>query len=122
MPIKMVLPALVELLPLKEDYEENEPVWGMIVRLCKLSLPIPPLVIPSFLALTTLSHQDSASEPTILSLTPQLLPILNQVLSPPDEQLSDATRSQLVEMVKYVHGKYPSEVKKYERLTEVARS
>ncbi len=49
MPIKMVLPALVELLPLKEDYEENEPVWGMIVRLCKLSLPLPPLVIPSFL-------------------------------------------------------------------------
>jgi len=77
--------------------------------------------LPSF-ALTTLSHQDSASEPTILSLTPQLLHTLNQVLSPPDEQLSDATRSQLVEMVKYVHGKYPQEVKKYERLDEVALS
>ena len=36
-PIKMVLPALVELLPLKEDYEENEPVWGMIVQLCMCS-------------------------------------------------------------------------------------
>lgn len=34
-PIKMVLPALVELLPLKEDWEENEPVWGMIVQLCE---------------------------------------------------------------------------------------
>lgn len=35
-PVKMVLPALVDLLPLKEDYEENEAVWGMVVQLCKL--------------------------------------------------------------------------------------
>ena len=37
-PIQAVLPALVELLPLKEDFEENEPVWNMIVHLCKSSL------------------------------------------------------------------------------------
>lgn len=87
---------------------------------------VPPAFIlpsspPPFPALTTPST-DSASEPTILSLTPQLLPILNHVLSPPDEQLGDTTRSQLVEMVKYVHGKYPQEVRKYERLAQVARS
>ena len=35
-PIDAVLPALVELLPLKEDFEENEPVFKMIVQLCKL--------------------------------------------------------------------------------------
>lgn len=35
-PIDAVLPALIELLPLKEDFEENEPVYNMIVHLCKL--------------------------------------------------------------------------------------
>jgi hypothetical protein len=37
-PVAEVLPALVSsgVLPLKEDYEENEPVWRMIVQMCKL--------------------------------------------------------------------------------------
>jgi importin-4 len=35
MPIAEVLPRLVELLPLREDYEENKPIFGMIVKLCK---------------------------------------------------------------------------------------
>ena len=43
-PITAVLPALVKLLPLKEDFEENEPVYNMIVNLCmfliSVSLPI----------------------------------------------------------------------------------
>ena len=34
-PITQVLPALVEILPLKNDFEENEPVYEMIVSLCK---------------------------------------------------------------------------------------
>ena len=39
-PVVDVLPALIssEVLPLKEDYQENEPVWKMIVLMCKLSL------------------------------------------------------------------------------------
>ena len=45
MPLEMVLPALVDILPLKEDYEENEAVWGCLVGLCEfspcLSLPSP---------------------------------------------------------------------------------
>lgn len=35
-PIAAVLPALVDILPLKEDFEENEPLYKMIVELCKL--------------------------------------------------------------------------------------
>jgi hypothetical protein len=35
LPIAEVLPRLVQLLPLREDYEENKPVFGMIVKLCK---------------------------------------------------------------------------------------
>jgi importin-4 len=34
-PIDNVLPPLVELLPLKEDFEENDPIYKMIINLCK---------------------------------------------------------------------------------------
>ena len=37
MPVPQVLPALIDILPLKEDFEENEPVYNMIVQLCKLN-------------------------------------------------------------------------------------
>jgi hypothetical protein len=36
-PIGEVLPRLVQLLPLREDYEENKPIYGMLVKLCKYS-------------------------------------------------------------------------------------
>jgi len=36
-PLDEVLPALAGLLPLKEDYEENEPIYKMLVQLCSLS-------------------------------------------------------------------------------------
>ena len=40
-PIDDVIPVLVELLPLQEDWDENEAVWGMIIKLCNLaSLPV----------------------------------------------------------------------------------
>ena len=34
-PVPQVLPALIDILPLKEDFEENEPVFEMIIQLCK---------------------------------------------------------------------------------------
>lgn len=34
-PIAQVLPALIDILPLSEDFEENEPIYDMIVKLCK---------------------------------------------------------------------------------------
>ena len=33
-PIAQVLPALIDILPLREDFEENEPIYDMIVKLC----------------------------------------------------------------------------------------
>ncbi len=36
-PLGEVLPALVGLLPLKEDYDENSPVYECILKLCKCS-------------------------------------------------------------------------------------
>lgn len=34
-PLSEVIPALIELLPLREDFEENEAVWPMIIKLCE---------------------------------------------------------------------------------------
>ena len=84
-PVEEVLPALVNsgVLPLKEDYQENEPVWKMIVQLYR--------------------DQDA----TVQRLTPQLAPIMMSVLGEPDEQLTDEVReevSQLVEHLKKTHG------------------
>ncbi|KAF2713475.1 ARM repeat-containing protein [Pleomassaria siparia CBS 279.74] len=77
-PISEVLPRLVQLLPLREDYEENKPIFRMIVQLYQ------------------------ANEPTIVQLTPQLMKVLEAVLSPPEEQLEEETRSQLTELVTYL--------------------
>ncbi|KAL8650442.1 MAG: hypothetical protein Q9210_003821 [Variospora velana] len=94
-PLGAVVPALVGVLPLKEDYQENEPVWSCVV------------------------HLYSAGEPTILGLTPQLLPILEQVLGEPEEQLNEKTREQVLEMVRFIHGKQPLMVRKYPGLVAV---
>jgi hypothetical protein len=77
-PIGEVLPRLVQLLPLREDYEENTPIYGMLVKLYQ------------------------AQEPTVQQLTSQLMPVFEKVLSPPEEQLQGETRSQLIELVKYL--------------------
>ena len=124
-PINLVIPALIKLLPLKEDYQENEPVWAMMVQLCKDFPPISPLSYYLLLLaenITDKSHLiDSANEPIIVSLTPQLLPILSSILSPPEEQLNDKTRDQVIQMVKYIFAedKFRDDFGKYEQLIEV---
>lgn len=40
-PVKEVLPALVSVLPLKNDYEENEPLYRMICQMCMCFLLFP---------------------------------------------------------------------------------
>ncbi|KAF1813413.1 ARM repeat-containing protein [Eremomyces bilateralis CBS 781.70] len=78
LPLKDVLPVLVDLLPLREDYEENTPVYKTIVGLYKT--------------------QNEA----MLALTEQMKPALEKVLSPPEEQLNDETRGQLNELVQFL--------------------
>jgi hypothetical protein len=77
-PISEVLPRLVQLLPLREDYEENKPIFGMIVKLYQ------------------------ANEPTVQQLTPTLMAVIEKVLGPPEDQLEEETRAQLLELVKYL--------------------
>ena len=67
-PIPDVLPALVGLLPLKDDFEENAPVYQCIFKLYE------------------------QGEPTVQTLTPSLIPVFQSVLTPPADQLDDETR------------------------------
>ena len=97
-PLDEVLPALVGLLPLKTDYEENAPVWSMVVGMYK------------------------GGNTTIHQLTPQIVPVLEKVLGPPDEQLEEKTRTELVQLVGYLHSKQPALLKGHELLEEIATS
>ena len=62
---------------------------------------------------------DSQNNQTIIPLTPQLLPIIAEVMavpSGPDQQINDETRGKLTELVRYVATKSSGEVRKYEVL------
>ncbi|KAL6714314.1 hypothetical protein ACLMJK_007737 [Lecanora helva] len=94
MPVAQVLPALIDILPLKGDFEENEPVYRMIVQLY------------------------SESDQTIIPLTPRILPIIAEVMAsrPDEKQIDEDTREKLIQLVKFIAGKNPGEVRKYEGL------
>lgn len=78
---------------MKNDFDENVPVYDMIVSL----------------------YQES--NPTMISSTSTLLPILAEVMAPlPSGQLKDATREKLTELVEFLATKQPTEVRKYEVL------
>jgi len=79
-PIQEVLPALVNsgVLPLTEDFQENGPVWMMIVRLYQ------------------------QEDPTIQALTPKLAPIMVSVLGEPDTQLTKDVRQQVQALVDHL--------------------
>lgn len=77
-PLAEVLPVLIQLLPLREDYEENEAVFEMIVSLYQ--------------------QQNTV----IQGLTGSILPVLQKVLSPPEEQLSDETRQKVMQLAQYL--------------------
>lgn len=80
LPVSEILPRLVDLLPLKEDFRENEPVFDMIVSLYQ-----------------------SRNE-TIQGLTGKLMPVFEKVMGPPEEQLTDGTRENLTQLVNYLRG------------------
>ncbi|KAI7311801.1 ARM repeat-containing protein [Hortaea werneckii] len=77
-PLEEVLPRLVDILPLKEDFRENEPVFDMIVALYQ--------------------SQNSVMQ----SQTERLMPVFEKVLGPPEEQLSDETKGKVQQLVQYL--------------------
>lgn len=77
-PLEQVLPALVDILPLKEDFRENEPVFDMIVALYQ------------------------AQNQVIMGQTQRLMPVFEKVLGPPEEQLSEETKGKVQQLVQYL--------------------
>ncbi|EGE03690.1 importin beta-4 subunit [Trichophyton equinum CBS 127.97] len=82
-PLEEVLPALVDILPLQNDFDENEPIYRMICQLYKWE------------------------NPTISQLTPRLLPIFESVLTGDSDQLDDERRAELIELVKWINKMQP---------------
>ena len=74
-PINDIMEIIVEKLPLKEDYEENKPIFECITGLYQ--------------------HENAA----IIGLTQQLIPVFASVLGEPAEQLDDETRAKVVNTV-----------------------
>ncbi len=79
-PTDEILPPLIEsgIIPLKEDYEENEPVWKMIVQMYKWE------------------------DQSIVRLTPKLIPAIKAVLGEPENQLNDETREQVQQLAMFL--------------------
>jgi importin-4 len=96
-PLDDVLPALVNLLPLKEDYEENIAVWPMIVRLYR------------------------AGNPTVQNLTPQIAQALEQVIGEPEDQLNDETREEVHQLIVYLHSKQPGAIQQFPQLAKIVQ-
>ncbi|OOQ88182.1 importin subunit beta-4 [Penicillium brasilianum] len=78
-PTKDVLPVLVNILPLKNDFEENDPLYRMICQMYKWE------------------------DATIRELTPRLLPVFQAVLTGDEDQLDDERRAELIELVKWLN-------------------
>jgi hypothetical protein len=114
-PIDDVMPVLVGFLPLKEDFEENKPIFECIVGLCMLSL------ILYNLKTSYLSLLDQHGNETVRELTPKLIPVFAQVLAD-DKQLDDETRAKVVETVKYLAKQNPSLVQGSDVLVKVVAS
>ncbi|KAK2589877.1 hypothetical protein QQS21_012441 [Conoideocrella luteorostrata] len=78
--VAQALPSVIRILPLTEDYEENEPIFQCIYKMY------------------------DQSNPTVQQLTPQLVGIFEKVLGEPEEQLEQDTRQMVQRMVQALRG------------------
>ena len=76
--VSEALPALVAILPLQEDYEENEPVYQCVYKLYE------------------------QSNQTVQQLTPQLMGVFEKVLGEPEDQLEPPTRELVQRTVQHL--------------------
>ncbi|KAJ3504850.1 hypothetical protein NM208_g16274 [Fusarium decemcellulare] len=81
--VSQALPAVANVLPLQEDYEENEPIYQCIYNLYE------------------------QSNPTVEQLTPQLIGIFEKVMDAPAEQLENETRELLERTVQGLYKAKP---------------
>jgi hypothetical protein len=82
-PVDQVLPVFVQALPLKRDYEENEPVYKLLFSLIR------------------------SQNQWVFNNMPQLLEIFANVLSKEDE-LKPHTRQEMIEIIKALNQQFPA--------------
>jgi hypothetical protein len=111
-PIDDIIPVVVDLLPLKDDFEENKPIFDCITGLCKY---------PYWIACFKANWIDEHSNETIIGLTQQLIPVFATVLSEPKEQLDDETRQKVIATVKFIASKNAALVNGNEALMNALR-
>ncbi|RDA90493.1 hypothetical protein CP533_3037 [Ophiocordyceps camponoti-saundersi (nom. inval.)] len=94
--VAQALPAVVDVLPLTGDYEENEPIYQCIYVL-----------------------YEQGNE-TVEQLTPRLIGIFEKVMSPPDEQLEPETREVLRTTVQTIYKAKPELLSAHPGLLQLA--
>lgn len=82
-PVDQVLPVFVQALPLKRDYEENEPVYKLLFQLIR------------------------SQNTWVFNNLTQLLTIFAGVLSKEDE-LKPHTRQEMIEIIKALNTQFPA--------------
>ncbi|MBE3046001.1 hypothetical protein IMZ48_26375 [Candidatus Bathyarchaeota archaeon] len=97
--VAKLLPEVVNILPLKEDYEENAPIFQCIYKLCTF---YPLMSDPPFSPANANNSADDASNPTVKELTPRLAPIFKSVLAEPQEQLDHETREMVSKIMQHI--------------------
>jgi hypothetical protein len=90
--VSEALPRVVSVLPLEEDYEENAPIYQNIYQLY------------------------NQSNATVQQLTSQILPVLNQVMGAPEDQLESETRDLLKLTVQGLYKQQPDLFSNYSEL------
>ncbi|KAI1997565.1 hypothetical protein LOZ53_000383 [Ophidiomyces ophidiicola] len=82
-PLAEVIPAIIEVLPLQTDFDENDPVYRMICQLYKWE------------------------DPVVQSHTARLMPIFQAVLLGDSNQLENDRRAELIELVSWLNKMQP---------------
>jgi hypothetical protein len=63
---------------------------------------------------------DDSHDATVQQLTPKLIPIFEQVLGPPEDQLADETRQLLQQVVRVLYQAQPGLFKGHEAVVRLA--
>ncbi|KAF9168888.1 hypothetical protein BGX20_011086, partial [Mortierella sp. AD010] len=82
-PVEQVLPVFIQALPLKRDYEENEPVFKLLFSLIR------------------------SQNAWVFGNLPQVLAIFAEVL-PKEDELKPHTRSEMIEIIKGLNQQFPA--------------
>ncbi|RDA86937.1 hypothetical protein CP532_1845 [Ophiocordyceps camponoti-leonardi (nom. inval.)] len=94
--VAQALPAIVDVLPLAGDYEENDPIYRCIYSLYE------------------------GGNETVEQMTPRLIDIFEKVMGPPDEQLEPETREVLRTTVQMIYKAKPELLSAHPGLLQLA--